>query len=93
MGALHINEWNSFLDIKISLCVVIETIRKTNVKCLSVLTVIVMLPSILALNRDDEELTGSEDPSVLHSVVANLPVQQAYKEGKKKNVLGALQME
>ena len=44
----------------------------------------VILPSILALNRDDEELTGSEDPSVLHSVVANLPVQQAYKEGKKK---------
>ena len=35
-----------------------------------------------ALNRDDEELTGSEDPSVLHSVVANLPAQQAYKEGK-----------
>ncbi|XP_027049490.1 cilia- and flagella-associated protein 54-like [Pocillopora damicornis] len=33
-----------------------------------------------ALNRDDEELTGSEDPSVLHSVVANLPAQQAYKE-------------
>lgn len=40
------------------------------------------LTSILALNRDDEELTGSEDPSVLHSVVANLPAQQAYKEGK-----------
>lgn len=38
----------------------------------------------LALNRDDEELTGSEDPSVLHSVVANLPAQQAYKEGKDR---------
>ena len=37
---------------------------------------------LLALNRDDEELTGSEDPSVLYSVVANLPAQQAYKEGK-----------
>ncbi|CAH3193048.1 unnamed protein product, partial [Porites evermanni] len=33
-----------------------------------------------ALNRDDEELTGSEDPSVLYSVVANLPPRQAYKE-------------
>ncbi|XP_068714673.1 cilia- and flagella-associated protein 54-like isoform X3 [Montipora foliosa] len=33
-----------------------------------------------ALNRDEEELTGSEDPSVLYSVVANLPAQQAYKE-------------
>ena len=42
----------------------------------------VILTSCLALNRDDEELTGSEDPSVLHSVVANLPAQQAYKEGK-----------
>ena len=42
----------------------------------------VILMSLLALNRDDEELTGSEDPSVLHSVVANLPAQQAYKEGK-----------
>ena len=38
----------------------------------------------LALNRDDEELTGSEDPSVLYSVVANLPAQQAYKEGKHR---------
>ena len=37
---------------------------------------------LLALNRDEEELTGSEDPSVLHSVVANLPAQQAYKEGE-----------
>ena len=34
------------------------------------------------MNRDDEELTGSEDPSVLYSVVANLPPRQAYKEGK-----------
>ena len=41
---------------------------------------------LVALHRDEEELTGSEDPSVLHSVVANLPAQQAYREGK--NVLG-----
>lgn len=34
------------------------------------------------MNRDEEELTGSEDPSVLYSVVANLPAQQAYKEGE-----------
>ncbi|XP_074609756.1 cilia- and flagella-associated protein 54-like isoform X1 [Acropora palmata] len=33
-----------------------------------------------AVNRDEEELTGSEDPSVLYPVVANLPAQQAYKE-------------
>jgi len=35
-----------------------------------------------AVNRDEEELTGSEDPSVLYPVVANLPAQQAYKEGE-----------
>ena len=41
-------------------------------------------PIVSALNREDEELTGSEDPSILNSFVANLPAEQAYKEGNGK---------
>jgi len=37
--------------------------------------------SHLAINREDEELTGSEDPIILHSYVSSLPANDAYKEG------------
>ena len=32
---------------------------------------------------DDLDLTGQEDPVILHAVIANLPFQQAYKEVHK----------
>ena len=32
---------------------------------------------------DDLDLTGQEDPAILHAVIANLPFQQAYKEVHK----------
>ena len=31
----------------------------------------------------DADLTGGEDPVVLHAVVSALPVVQAYKEGER----------
>ena len=31
---------------------------------------------------DDFDLTGQEDPVILHTVIATLPSQQAYKEGE-----------
>ena len=31
----------------------------------------------------DADLTGGEDPVILHAVVSALPVVQAYKEGER----------
>ena len=42
-----------------------------------------MFQCVGGAGEHDVELTGGEDPVILHAVVSALPVAQAYKEGER----------